>query len=168
MPDAHRVAVGQLHHRQIGRLHLDHRDVGLLVRADHLRRKFAAILELYLDSVGAFHDVDIGVDVTILPNDKAGAFALHRLKRCGARRGSLSSGALEERSSSEMSFAVGFLCHFNDDDARRDDLEDLGESAVELMNDIFSRRCRGRSGNGRRGLDVGYWRGRTAQTACNA
>ena len=40
LSDSHRVAVGQLHDRQIFRLDLDHRDIGLFIRADDLCPKF--------------------------------------------------------------------------------------------------------------------------------
>ena len=60
--------------------------------------------------------------------------------RCAARTIFVLGWFWKKRSSSVGLFVpVVFLGHFNDDHARRDDLEDFGESAVELMNDILAR-----------------------------
>src|SRR5206468_8778220 len=62
---AHRIAVADLHRRQILRLDLDHRDVCLLIAAHELRGKLAAVLQLHLNLIRAFDDVEIGQDVSV-------------------------------------------------------------------------------------------------------
>ena len=77
---AHCVAVAELHDWQIFRVDFDHRDIGLLVRADDLGRKFAAILQFHLNFVGCLHHMKICEDVTVRPDDESRAFALDGLK----------------------------------------------------------------------------------------
>ena len=81
LPDPHRVAVRQLDDGQIGRLHFHHRDIGFFIRADDFADELAAIFQFHLHFLRAFDDVEVGEDETIRPNDEAGAFALHRLRR---------------------------------------------------------------------------------------
>jgi hypothetical protein len=155
LSDAHGVAVGQLNDREVCRLDLDHRDVGLLVGADYFAHKLAAVLELYLYLFGPFDDVEISVNEAVLPNDKTGAFALHRLGRAAAMVRIAIIRGLEKEIVQRGVVPVVFLCHLDDDDTRRHGLEDLGKGAVQLVHDIFSRRGgfgrNGRLGCGRRG-----------------
>ena len=121
--------------------------------------KLAAILELHLHAVRVFHDVEIGVDEPVLPNDKARAFALHRLRHAATLTRIVVVRRLKEQIVQRGVVPVGLFCHLDDDHTRRHDLEDLGESAVQLMNNIFpgrggldgNRRCGLRHRHGRRG-----------------
>ena len=63
----------------------------------------------------------------------------------------VSSGGLEKEIVERGFVAVVLFCHLDDDHARRDGLEDFGESAVQLMHDIFARR------GGRGGTVGGGW-----------
>ena len=72
------LAAAQLDDRQILGLDLQHRDVGLGVRAQHLGLELAAVGQLDVDVVGAAHHVGIGQDQAIGADDEARALARRR------------------------------------------------------------------------------------------
>ena len=125
--------------RQIVRVDLDHGDVGLLVRADESRLKFAAILQFHINALGPVDDVMVREDETVCAHDEARAFALHR--RHAARvlpRIAIRLILEEEIVECRIVIAVVLLRHLDDHDARRHDLEYFRERAVQLMNDILA------------------------------
>jgi hypothetical protein len=81
--------------------------------------------------------VEIGADEPVLPNDKARAFALHRLRHAATLTRIVIVRRLEEQIVQRGVVPVGLFCHLDDDDTWRHDLENLGESAVQLMNNIL-------------------------------
>jgi hypothetical protein len=76
----HGVAIAHLHDRQISCVDLNDSDIGLFIDAHNPGRKIAAISQSHLDFIGAFHHVNVREDITIRPDDEAGAFALDRLE----------------------------------------------------------------------------------------
>src|SRR5205814_10365252 len=80
LPNAYRIAVAHLHHRQVFGVDLDHRDIGLFISADDFRREFAAIFQFNIDMLRPLDHVEISKDVSIRPHDESGAFALNRLQ----------------------------------------------------------------------------------------
>ena len=88
----------------------------------------------------------VGKDETVSPDDEARAFALHWLGIARTAVGVVVRLILEkEIVESRVFVAVVFLRDFDDHDTRGDDFEDLGEGAVQLMDDILPglRRFRG-------------------------
>src|SRR4029453_5521540 len=77
---AHRVAITHLRDRQIFCADLNDLDIGVFIGAHGPGWKIAANSESRLDFIGAVHHVKVREDITIWPNDEAGAFALDRLE----------------------------------------------------------------------------------------
>ena len=67
------VRIADPDHRQVLRVDLDHRDVGRLVRAQHLRLELALVDELHRHFVGVVDDVRVGEDHAVGVDDEAGA-----------------------------------------------------------------------------------------------
>src|SRR6476646_12073001 len=96
--------------------------------------------------VRRLYHVEIGKDVSIRPHNESGAFALNRLEITRtAPRGIIVGLSLEKQIVEVKPFvAVVLFRDLDDDDARRDDFENFGESIVQGVNDILSgRRCGG-------------------------
>jgi hypothetical protein len=96
--------------------------------------------------------VKVRENVAIWSHDKSGAFALDRSR--SARVASwivLIGRTLKEQVIEGRAFSdIIFLGYLDNDNARRDGLEDFSKSIIQLMNHIFA--CLGHSGrNGRRG-----------------
>ena len=130
-------------------------------RADDFRLKFAAVLELHLDAVRALEDVIVGENVAVRPNDEIPSLRFAAVRNRGARRADYFHPVdFEKEDHRATKFVpIGFLCHFDNDHARGDNLEHFGKSVVELMHHIFSR-LRRRGGNS---WSRTRFRGRTAQ-----
>ena len=156
-----------MHNRQIFRVDLDHRNIGLLIRADDLRRKFPPVFQFHLDLVGGFHHVKICKDVTVRPDNEPRAFALDGLKISRISLGIIFvRRTLKKQLIKGGAFvAVVLLRYFNDDHARCDDLENLGKCVIELMHHILASLCR-RGGNSGCRNDLGLRRKRC--TNCRA
>src|SRR5207302_8762099 len=101
--------------------------------------KFAPVFELYIDLVRAFDHVEICEDVAIGPDDESRTFALDRLKIFLVSAWIIFvRWALEEQILERRSLGVVLFRDFDNDDTRRDDLENLRESVVQLMNDVLA------------------------------
>ena len=87
----------------------------------------------------------VGKNVTVRPDDEAGAFALHRRKTVRKRVRVIFIRLILEKEIVQRRTVAGItlLRHFDDDDARGDDIENVGKGVVKLMDDILALRGRG-------------------------
>ena len=77
--DAQRLRVAHRRHRQIPRLDLDERDVGIGVDAEHAGLQAAAVGELHHDPLGVLDDVVVGQDLPVgLDDEPAARLRPHR------------------------------------------------------------------------------------------
>ena len=76
--DAQLVGVADPHHGKPLRVDLQHRDVGRLVRAQHLRFELATIGQLARSHARSVNDVRVGQDQPIRADDEARALPAHR------------------------------------------------------------------------------------------
>ena len=74
LADLELVGVTDLQRRQIVRVDLQHRDVALLVDADHLGVERTIVVQLDGHMVGTVHHMGIGQDVAVGIDDKSRAF----------------------------------------------------------------------------------------------
>ena len=163
----HRITVPQLDHGQIFRIDLDDRDISLLIRPYDPPRKIPAVLQFYVYLVCAFDNMKVREDVTVWPDNKAGAFALDRSWRArGLALIAVIGWSLKEQVIERRAFGdVIFLGNLYNHNTRRDGFEDFCKSIVQLMNDIFA--CLGHSGRNSRCRNSLRLRGQRC-TECNA
>ena len=72
------LRIAQLDHRQVVRLDLEHRHVGLRVHPEDLGLELALVGELDVHLLGAVDHVGVGEDHTVLVHDEARALAVDR------------------------------------------------------------------------------------------
>ena len=88
--DAAGAGIAELDHRQIGRRNLQHRDIALLVGADHLGLEFAPVGQLDDDFLGAIDHMRIRQDRAVGADDEARAQGMRdgavRAARCTRSR----------------------------------------------------------------------------------
>ena len=68
---------------KVGRVHLEHRDVGQLADADNLRVQCAAIVQRHPYLRGAIHHVVVGHNVSVRRDDDAASHAMLNLRLLG-------------------------------------------------------------------------------------
>jgi len=73
--DLHRIGVAQHDRREVARLDLEHREIGLRVGADDLRRRRFALAQRHGDGAGAFDHVVVGEHVALRAHHHARAKA---------------------------------------------------------------------------------------------
>ena len=89
-------------------------------------------------------------DVAVRANDEARAFALDRFNAARTPpRIVLVRRSLKEKVLKRRSLSVSFFGDFNDNNGRCDDFENLGESIVQLVDNVLAL-LGGRGRNGRR------------------
>ena len=128
---AYAVAVAELNDRQIFCVDFNYGDIGLLISAHYPGRKFSAISQFHLDFIRALDHVEVCKDIAVWPNDETRAFTLDR-------PGSIRiaplivfvRGPLEEQIVEGELSLPSFFRNLNNDDARRDGLEDFRERVV--------------------------------------
>ena len=158
--------VTDLHGRQTLRVDLDHRDIGALVTADHLRGELAPVGQAHRDVRGAIDHVRIGENVAVGRHDETRAFAAcgRRIaaSRCRDTEAAEEIGKWVIRRHARRALPATRLPlaadHIDIDD-RRPKLADECREVGQPLNHRGGSRCRGRSGS-RDGRDRGFAGGR--------
>ena len=101
--------MAELHHRQIGRVDLQQRQIGARVGTDHGRDELASIVHAHDDLVRVFDDVVVGEDVALGGNDESRTERTALTERCAAAAtvGSLRAAPFRPEETAEELVHVG-------------------------------------------------------------